>query len=632
MRLGSVSVSGVLTPGSITNNGNFTQSGGTIEDAQGGVNVTFTNTGTFTYTGGTFNARLVNQGTFALGYSTNAFTAGNGMENDSSITFNAGQTITLNGQGLNNQGTINLGGATITGDGPLTNNNLIAGYGVISGTGGFTNNGTLNTSYNTGTPPYQSTYAGNLVINNTGPNNNDGVINLTAGYALELATGITNDGTLSTNGATIDGGGILTNNSGGLITGGGLISAQLNNTAGEILVQANQTTNISQGFTNDGIIELNADSAHLLANHIANASNGVIEGFGSIGAPIVQDGGTIAPTGGTLIISSVQSNGGGRISVAAGSALVLANGFASTTGPNNETGPFVQQVISLTGGTLDTSGNSFINIGQISGYGILSTGGLTNGDPTSGAPGAITLTGGNTTINGAVTNEAGSNIAVRYNPAIFTGNVINNGTFTTTQTVVTFAGGFTNNGTVITDPSTTNYTNWTVGTTGTTIAATGDQFNVSDNFNNNSTQNTTWHTSGANLEFTGTGAHTMALAGLDMGATAAGWNNNFAWSLLTLDSGNSLVLSSGRGSGAAAFYVSDLAGLVFSGTTISNITGNGLNVYYNPLVDSALNDQTYALTGGGSLMPDSPTPEPATLTLLAMGGIMLLARGRRRRA
>ncbi|MGC8478285.1 MAG: hypothetical protein ACP5NP_18185, partial [Acetobacteraceae bacterium] len=179
----------------------------------------------------------------------------------------------------------------------------------------------------------------------------------------------------------------------------------------------------------------------------------------------------------------------------------------------------------------------------------------------------ITLTGGNTTINGDVTNEAGSNIAVRYNPAIFTGNVINNGTFTTTQTTVTFAGGFTNNGTVITDPTTTNYTNWVVGTSGSTIAASGDRFTVSGTFTNNSTQNTTWNTSGATLEFTGSGSHGMSLAGLDMGATAAGWSNNFAWNLLTLDSGNSLSLSSGRGSGTAAFYVSDLTGLTFNGST-----------------------------------------------------------------
>ncbi len=47
--------------------------------------------------------------------------------------------------------------------------------------------------------------------------------------------------------------------------------------------------------------------------------------------------------------------------------------------------------------------------------------------------------------------------------------------------------------------------------------------------------------------------------------------------------------------------LNDTAGI--SGTTIANITGNGHTVYYQASACSALNGQTYALNGGGSLKP-----------------------------
>ena len=58
------------------------------------------------------------------------------MENDTSFTIQAGRTITLNGDGLDNEGAITLAGGTLTGGGPLTNNDYMSGYGTISGAGG----------------------------------------------------------------------------------------------------------------------------------------------------------------------------------------------------------------------------------------------------------------------------------------------------------------------------------------------------------------------------------------------------------------------------------------------------------------------------------------------------------------
>ena len=57
------------------------------------------------------------------------------------------------------------------------------------------------------------------------------------------------------------------------------------------------------------------------------------------------------------------------------------------------------------------------------------------------------------TINGNVTNSTGKTLNIKYNPAIFTGNITNNGTIKTTSTTVTFTGNYTGN-TFITDPAT----------------------------------------------------------------------------------------------------------------------------------------------------------------------------------
>jgi hypothetical protein len=47
---------------------------------------------------------------------------------------------------------------------------------------------------------------------------------------------------------------------------------------------------------------------------------------------------------------------------------------------------------------------------------------------------------------------------------------------------------------------------------------------------------------------------------------------------------------------------SDASGI--SGTTISNITGNGYTVYYSSSLNSSLGAKTYTLSGGGYLKPE----------------------------
>ena len=82
--------------GTITQNAGSTLYAGAIIQAGGTVNGTLQNQTTFTYQSGSFNGRLLNQGAVSLGSS---FTAGNGIENDASMTVNLTQAITMNGAG-----------------------------------------------------------------------------------------------------------------------------------------------------------------------------------------------------------------------------------------------------------------------------------------------------------------------------------------------------------------------------------------------------------------------------------------------------------------------------------------------------------------------------------------------------
>jgi hypothetical protein len=49
--------------------------------------------------------------------------------------------------------------------------------------------------------------------------------------------------------------------------------------------------------------------------------------------------------------------------------------------------------------------------------------------------------------------------------------------------------------------------------------------------------------------------------------------------------------------------ITTLTGATVSGTSVSNITGNGHTVYYSSALNASLGGQTYDLTGSGKLMP-----------------------------
>ena len=85
------------------------------------------------------------------------FTAANGLANYSAIGIDAGRTVTLNGQGLDNQGSLVVNG-TLIGGGPLLNhtNGFLGGTGTLQGA--FTNRGTVNPGNPVGTLNVEGSY------------------------------------------------------------------------------------------------------------------------------------------------------------------------------------------------------------------------------------------------------------------------------------------------------------------------------------------------------------------------------------------------------------------------------------------------------------------------------------------
>ncbi len=157
---GAFVLKGTLTgSGALLNNGSFIQQGGTVQrDLE--------NRGAFTYQGGLFSGRLFNYGAVNLEAD---FTAADGLANYSAtpLIIDAGRTLILNGQGLDNQGAFALNG-TLTGSGTLLNNTtgIFQGTGTVNGS--FVNRGTLRPGNSIGTinitGSFTQTSTGNLNI------------------------------------------------------------------------------------------------------------------------------------------------------------------------------------------------------------------------------------------------------------------------------------------------------------------------------------------------------------------------------------------------------------------------------------------------------------------------------------
>src|SRR5439155_1446028 len=158
------------------------------------------------------------------------------------------------------------------------------------------------------------------------------------------------------------------------------------------------------------------------------------------------------------------------------------------------------------------------------------------------------------------------------------------------------------------------FDNVNIGPAGAWIGGAGDRFFVAGDLVGRALLPDNWQTANAELHFTGGIRHLLSVMGNDLGITFDGYENNFAWGILSLDPADHLTLD-----GQGALYVHQL-----QLTSIDQLSGSQ-NIYYDLRypANAYLNGQTYALAGGGQI---APVPEPAAIVFAILPTLLIAGR------
>jgi DNA-binding beta-propeller fold protein YncE len=346
--------------GSASPAGSLTISGATVSATNIDINY-----GTLTQSSGESSASnlSVSGASTQLGLSGGTLSAG-------AVTVDAAGALTISG-GLLSATTISINNSGVAGSLTQSAGSLSAGSLTIGGL--FT--------YHGGAQDFP------IMAVNSGGTLTGAPFTVNADEALTLS-----GGTISSSVLTIDPGGSVAEN-------GGTISSTVLNVGG--------TFNYTSGTLPPTLF---LDQGGIVSGGtITNSSTSQIVGAGTVSSAVTNNG-LIEPIDGLMNFTGTVTNAG-VIIVSNGNEALFSN---LTSNPGT---------ISLAGGTLDTSGTTLTNASQISGYGVLRTGALTNN-------GTLALAG-SSSVFGSVTNGTSGAIHLSGNsPNVFFAAVSNSGTLT----------------------------------------------------------------------------------------------------------------------------------------------------------------------------------------------------------
>lgn len=357
---------------------------------------------------------MENDGTLTISGPRTLTFNGPGLDNFGAITLAAGQTITgtavVNDVGgvISSSGTI---AAPFTNLGTLSEN---ATSGTILVTGAMVNYGYVGpiTSGVSFRPTGGLDNAGTIQLNGGSISG--------AGSVVNDFGGLIQSGVGASTGVVASGVSAPLTNSGGVIVASSNTILNLTSFAGgnvnggELRIQNAATLNSPLAFPNSGTVLLQGPAATIAGGALANT--GTISGLGRV-SNAVDNAGVIQAVGGTLTLSAAgctndaatDTNPDGQIQAGAGAAIIFSQGLATNAG-----------TIALSGGTFDNNNRLMTNAstGFIIGAGTFRSGGLTNngtvrfadsptsvfGTLTTASPGSVVnLINNTTTFFGPVT-------------------------------------------------------------------------------------------------------------------------------------------------------------------------------------------------------------------------------------